>query len=76
MTAKQLLEYAAEHSTNKDLFSVFSTLQKEQLEIARQLEAAPKNKTLIRKYNDLCEKMQIIQLMQEQRLELFYQSGL
>ena len=76
MTAKQLLEYAAEHLTNKDLFSVFSALQNEQLEIARQLEAAPKNKTLIRKYNDLCEKMQIIQLMQEQRLELFYQSGI
>lgn len=74
MTAKQLLEYAAEHSTNKDLFSVFSALQNEQLELARQLEMAPKNKTLIRKYNDLCEKMQIIQLMQEQRLELFYQN--
>ena len=44
MTAKQLLEYAAEHSTNKDLFSVFSALQNEQLEIARQLEAAPKIK--------------------------------
>ena len=57
MTAKQLLEYAAEHLTNKDLFSVFSVLQNEQLEIARQLEAAPKNKTLIHKYNDLCEKM-------------------
>ena len=76
MTAKQLLEYAAEHLTNKDLFSVFSALQNEQLELARQLEAAPKNKTLIRKYNNLCEKMQIIQLMQEQRLELFYQSGI
>ena len=76
MTAKQLLEYAAEYSTNKDLFSVFSALQNEQLEIARQLEMAPKNKTLIRKYNNLCEKMQIIQLMQEQRLELFYQGGL
>ena len=76
MAAKQLLEYAAEHLTNKDLFSVFSALQNEQLELARQLEAAPKNKTLIRKYNNLCEKMQIIQLMQEQRLELFYQSGI
>ena len=76
MTAKQLLEYAAEHLTNKDLFSVFSALQKEQLEIAGQLEAAPKNKTLIHKYNNLCEKMQIIQLMQSQRLELFYQSGI
>lgn len=76
LTAKQLLEYAAEHSTNKDLFSVVRALQNEQLEIARQLEAAPKNKTLIRKYNDLCEKLQIIQLMQEQRLELFYQSDL
>ena len=76
MTATQLLEYAAEHLTNKDLFSVFSALQKEQLEIARQLEMAPKNKTLIRKYNNLCEKMQIIQLMQKQRLELFYQGGL
>ena len=76
MTAKQLLEYAAEHLTNKDLFSVFSALQNEQLEIARQVEAAPKNKTLIHKYNDLCEKMQIIQLMQSQRLELFYQSGI
>ena len=76
LTAKQLLEYAAEHSTNKDLFSVVRALQNEQLEIARQLEAAPKNKTLIRKYNDLCEKMQIIQLMQEQLLELFYQSDL
>ena len=76
LTAKQLLEYAAEHSTNKDLFSVVRALQNEQLEIARQLEMAPKNKTLIRKYNNLCEKMQIIQLMQEQRLELFYQSDL
>ena len=57
MTAKQLLGYAAEHLTNKGLFSVFSALQKEQLEIARQLEAAPKNKMLIHKYNDLCEKM-------------------
>lgn len=76
MTAKQLLEYAAEYSTNKDLFSVFSALQNEQLEIARQLEMVPKNKTLICKYNNLCEKMQIIQLMQEQRLELFYQGGL
>ena len=76
MTAKQLLEYAAEYSINKDLFSVFSALQNEQLELARQLEMAPKNKTLIRKYNNLCEKMQIIQLMQSQRLELFYQSGI
>ena len=76
MAAKQLLEYAAEHLTNKGLFSVFSALQKEQLEIARQLETAPKNKTLIHKYNDLCEKTQIIQLMQSQRLELFYQSGI
>ena len=76
LAAKQLLEYAAEHSTNKDLFSVVRALQNEQLEIARQLEAAPKNKTLIRKYNDLCEKLQIIQLMQEQRLELFYQRDL
>ena len=76
LTAKQLLEYAAEHSTNKDLFSVVRALQNEQLEIARQLEAAPKNKTLIRKYNDLCEKLQIIQLMQSQKLELFYQSGI
>lgn len=76
MTAKQLLEYAAEHLTNKDLFSVLSALQNDQLEIARQLETAPKNRVLIRKYNDICEKMQIIQLMQGQRLELFYQSGL
>lgn len=76
MTAKQLLEYAAEYLTNKDLFSVLSGLQSEQLEIARQLETTPKNKTLIRKYNDLCEKIQIIQLMQGQRLELFYQSGI
>ena len=76
MTAKQLLKYAAEYSTNKDLFSVLSALQNDQLEIARQLETAPKNKVLIRKYNNICEKMQIIQLMQGQRLELFYQSGL
>lgn len=76
MTAKQLLEYAAEYSTNKDLFSVFSALQNEQLKLARQLEITPKNKTLIHKYNDLCEKMQIIQLMQSQRLELFYQSDI
>ncbi len=76
MTAKQLLEYAAGYLTNKDLFSVLGALQNEQLEIARQLETAPKNKILIRKYNDICEKMQIIQLMQGQRLELFYQSGL
>lgn len=76
MTAKQLLEYAAEYLTNKDLFSVLGALQNDQLEIARQLETAPKNRILIRKYNDICEKMQIIQLMQGQRLELFYQSGL
>jgi hypothetical protein len=76
MTAKQLLEYAAEYLTDKDLFSVLSVLQTNQLEMARQLESAPNNKRLIHTYNDLCEKMQIIQLMQSQRLELFYQSGL
>lgn len=76
MTAKQLLEYAAKYLTSKDLFSVLSALQNDQLEIARQLETDSKNKILIRKYNDICEKIQIIQLMQDQRLELFYQSGL
>ena len=76
MTAKQLLEYATGYLTTKDLFSVLSALQNDQLDIARQLETAPKNRVLIRKYNDICEKMQIIQLMQGQRLELFYQSGL
>ena len=76
MTAKQLLTFAVDYSTDKDLFSVLSTLQSEQLEVARQLEATPKNKKLLRQYNDICEKLQIIQLMQSQRLELFYQSGL
>ncbi len=76
MTTKQLLAFAAEHLTNKDLFSVLSSLQIEQLDIARQLETDSKNKKLTKQYTDICEKMQIIQLMQSQRLELFYQSGL
>ena len=75
MTAKQLLEFAAQHITNTDLFSLLGSLQREQLEIARQLETNPKNKSLVKQYADLCEKMQMIQLMQSQRLELFYQSG-
>jgi hypothetical protein len=76
MTAKQLLEFAAQHITNTDLFSLLGSLQQEQLEIARQLETDPKNKNLVKQYADICEKMQMIQLMQSQRLELFYQSGL
>lgn len=76
MTAKQLLNFAAQHITNMDLFSLLGSLQIEQLEIARQLETNPKNKRLTKQYTDVCEKMQIIQLMQSQRLELFYQSGL
>ena len=76
MTAKQVLEFAAQHITNTDLFSLLGSLQQEQLEIARQLETNPKNKKLVKQYADICEKMQMIQLMQSQRLELFYQSGL
>ena len=76
MTAKQLLIFASQHTTNTDLFSLLGTLQTEQFEIARQLETKPKNKKLLKQYTDICEKMQIIQLMQSQRLELFYQSGL
>lgn len=76
MTAKQLLAFASEYLANTDLFSVLGKLQLEQLEIARQLETKPKNKSLIKQYSDVCEKMQMIQLMQSQRLELFYQSGL
>ena len=76
MTAKQLLEFASEYLTNTDLFSVLGKLQLEQLEIARQLETDPKNQKLMKQYTDICEKMQIIQLMRSQRLELFYQSGL
>ena len=72
MTAKQLLNFASQHMTNTDLFSLLGTLQTEQLEIARQLETKPTNKKLLKQYTDICEKMQIIQLMQSQRLELFY----
>lgn len=75
MTAKQLLEFASEHMTDENFFSLLGTLQLEQTEIARQLETAPKNKKLLKQYEDVCEKMQVIQLMQGQRLELFYQSG-
>lgn len=76
MTAKQLLNFATEHSKDESLFSVLEILEGEQIEVARQLEISPEDKKLLRQYDDVCEKQQIIHLMQSQRLELLYKSGL
>ena len=76
MTAKQLLNFATEHSKDDSLFSVLEILESEQIEVARQLEILPENKKLLQQYDDICEKQQIIHLMQSQRLELLVKSGL
>lgn len=76
MTAKQLLNFANEHLKDESLFSALEILESEQIEVARQLEISPEDKKLLRMYDDICEKQQIIHLMQSQRLELLYKSGL
>lgn len=77
MTAKQLLIFAEQHAADKDAFqTILDDLQKEQSRILCALETESKNKKLNRQYLDICEKLQIINLMQRQRLELFYQSSL
>lgn len=46
----------------------------EKTELCIMLEQDPNNKKLARQINDILEKLRIINLMKNQRLELFYQS--
>ena len=71
MTAKRLLEYAEAHR-NDDWFEAWKNeIENKQIEIAVKCENK-QDKRLEREYQDLCELLRLIRLMEHQRLVLFY----
>ena len=77
MTAKQILDFAEQYAHEKDMFgAVEDNLQREKFDVFCKLEQEPNNKKLYRQYVDICEKLRMLCLMRNQRLELFYQSNI
>lgn len=77
MTAEQILNFAEEHANDTNLFrDIKEELERYKLDLAIRLENNLDCKKLNKQYKDVCEKIRMINLMQRQRLELFYQSGI
>ena len=77
MTAKQILDFAEKHAHEKDMFNELSNiLESEKIDLVIKLEEQPNNKKLLKQFSNVKEKLRIISLMKNQRLELFYQSGI
>ena len=75
MTVNQLLNFAEEHAKSTDMFcELEESLILEKTELYIRLEQDPNNKKLSKQINNILEKLRIINLMKNQRLELFYQS--
>lgn len=75
MTAKQIMDFAEENSTDENnFFFLRQDLQRELDEITGELESQPKNKVLLKKAKDLIEKLRMLTIMYEQRMELFTQA--
>ena len=76
MTANQLLKFADEHAHDVDGFvAIEESLYTERTEIIIQLEQDPDNKKLTKQLNNTIEKLEMIDVMKVQRLELFRQSA-
>ena len=77
MTANQLLKFAEEHAHDTDGFAAIEeSLYTERTAIIIQLEQDPDSKKLVKQLNDAMEKLEMIDVMKVQRLELFRQSAL
>lgn len=77
MTAKQIMDFMEENGREEDMFGNLEIIIKEEkFNIVVQLEHTPDDKTLKRKYINICEKLRAIQIMREQRLELYRQAGI
>ena len=77
MTAKQILEFGEKYAHEKYMFNeIKETLEIEKTDIVLKIEQQPNNKKLYKQFGDVCEKLRMIRLMQNQRLELFYQSNI
>ena len=75
MTAKQLLDFAEQHAQSTDMFCALEeSLILEKTDLYIKLEQEPSNKKIPKQINDILEKLRIITLMKNQRLELFYQN--
>ena len=76
MTANQLLKFADQHAHDADGFAAIEeSLYTERTEIIIQLEQDPDNKKLTKQLNNTIEKLEMIDVMKVQRLELFRQSA-
>lgn len=75
MTAKQIMDFAEENSTDENnFFFLRQELQNELDELTGKLESQPKNKVLLKKARDLMEKLRMLNIMYGQRMELFTQA--
>lgn len=75
MTAKQIMDFAEENSTDENnFFFLRQELQNELDELTGKLESQPKNKVLLKKAKDLMEKLRMLNIMYGQRMELFTQA--
>lgn len=75
MTAKQIMDFAEENANDENnFFFLRQDLQSELDEITGKLESQPKNKVLLKKAKDLMEKLRMLNIMYEQRMELFTQA--
>lgn len=75
MTAKQIMKFANEHAYDGNMFyEAELSLTEEKYEILIKLESDPYNKGLNRKFRDILEKFEMIQILRTQRLELMRQA--
>lgn len=75
MTAKAIMDFIEKYAHEPDMFgNLEQDLTNEKYDILVEIEHNYENKKLNRKYQDICEKLRMIQLMRMQRLELFMQA--